>query len=280
MYLGELNHHGKTYPGEHPAIVPENIFNAVQANMERNRQTQHRTRTAHQAPLTGKVFDERGNLMTPTYSSRGGVRYRYYSCRLLIEGRREEAGTVKSVSAPALEEAVQNGLKAFARAESGERSVVQDGETLNAIERVTVFPDRLQVFVTGRAGHIDIPWARRVSRPKRQILLPHADASKDSRPIKSEVRENVVSAIALGRRWLSELTRNPDLTIEALAIREDRSKRSVNMFLSLNFLAPPIVSALLVGKLPRGIGITRLVNLPSSWSRQYEVLGLMAHGRD
>lgn len=83
-------------------------------------------------------------------------------------------------------------------------------------------------------------------------------------------------AVVLGRRWLSELTADPKLTIEALADREGRSSRSINMLLSLNFLAPEIVRALISGRLPRGIGITKLVNLPASWEKQLEVLGVTA----
>ena len=46
------------------------------------------------------------------------------------------------------------------------------------------------------------------------------------------------------------------------------------MTISLAFLAPNLVTAAAEGRLPRGIGIERLRDLPSEWSRQYEVLGL------
>jgi site-specific DNA recombinase len=50
------------------------------------------------------------------------------------------------------------------------------------------------------------------------------------------------------------------------------------MKLSLAFLSPAIVVAAIDGRLPRGIGVTRLVDLPSDWARQHEMLGLAPIG--
>ena len=46
------------------------------------------------------------------------------------------------------------------------------------------------------------------------------------------------------------------------------------MTISLVFLAPTLVKAVIVGALPRGIGVTRLCDLPAEWSCQYTTLGL------
>jgi hypothetical protein len=102
---------------------------------------------------------------------------------------------------------------------------------------------------------------------------PHSDDTKDQRPIKSEVRTRIVRAIALGRSWLSELVSGKVGGTEELAQRENRSKRSVHMLISLAFVGPDIVEALIEGKLSRGIGITKLVGLPSNWTEQRHVLG-------
>jgi site-specific DNA recombinase len=46
------------------------------------------------------------------------------------------------------------------------------------------------------------------------------------------------------------------------------------MTISLAFLAPNLVKAAIEGRLLRGIGVERLRDLPSEWSRQFEALGL------
>jgi hypothetical protein len=64
------------------------------------------------------------------------------------------------------------------------------------------------------------------------------------------------------------------MDIEQIAAREDRSKRSVRMMISLAFLAPDIVEAAISGTLPRRIRVSRLTDLSPSWRKQREMLGL------
>ncbi len=85
---------------------------------------------------------------------------------------------------------------------------------------------------------------------------------------RSERRSKLVRGIALGRQWLSELTSGKVRDTVEIATRERRSQRSVHMMLSLAFLAPDIVEAAAEGRLPRGIGMTRLTDLPPSWANR------------
>ena len=61
-----------------------------------------------------------------------------------------------------------------------------------------------------------------------------------------------------------------------IAAREGRSTRSVQMMISLAFVAPDIIEAAMSGAIPRGIGLTRLMDLPPLWSEQRRLLGLKA----
>jgi site-specific DNA recombinase len=61
---------------------------------------------------------------------------------------------------------------------------------------------------------------------------------------------------------------------EDIAARERRSKRSVHMTLSPAFVAPEIIEAAVLGAIPRGIGLTRLMDMPRLWSDQRQTLGL------
>jgi site-specific DNA recombinase len=51
---------------------------------------------------------------------------------------------------------------------------------------------------------------------------------------------------------------------------------AVNMNLTSAFLAPEIVKAAIDGRLPRGVGISRLSDLPASWREQFRQLGIAA----
>ncbi len=46
------------------------------------------------------------------------------------------------------------------------------------------------------------------------------------------------------------------------------------MTISLALLAPGLVKAAIDGRLPRGMGVARLCDMPAEWSRQYQALGL------
>ena len=48
------------------------------------------------------------------------------------------------------------------------------------------------------------------------------------------------------------------------------------MTISLSFLAPDLVKAAVEGRLPHGMGVTRLCDLPAEWSRQHQILGLVS----
>ena len=46
------------------------------------------------------------------------------------------------------------------------------------------------------------------------------------------------------------------------------------MTISLAFLAPDLVKAAIEGRLPHGMGVARLADMPAEWSRQHQMLGL------
>jgi hypothetical protein len=52
-----------------------------------------------------------------------------------------------------------------------------------------------------------------------------------------------------------------------------RAVRPPNLHITA-FLAPNLVKAAVEGRLPRGIGVERLRDPPTEWSRQFEALGL------
>lgn len=83
IYRGKIVHKGEVYPGEHEAIVPEDLFLAVQDKLKANASgTSRRLRGQQQSLLTGILEDSSGRAMTPSHASKGKAqRYRYYVTR-------------------------------------------------------------------------------------------------------------------------------------------------------------------------------------------------------
>ena len=92
--------------------------------------------------------------------------------------------------------------------------------------------------------------------------------------MRANARAILLEALRDAHRWLHELLSDPDQTLESLALREGKTDRSIRMTLSLAFLAPNIVKAAVEGRLPRGFGLKRLVDLPMAWPDQWRALGL------
>jgi len=97
IYRGQVEHKGIAYPGEHKAIVDDELWDAVQAKLSENVRQRRRTQVQSGALLGGIIFDEHGNRMSPTYTMRRGNRYRYYISRPLTQG--PGGRTVKGASA-------------------------------------------------------------------------------------------------------------------------------------------------------------------------------------
>jgi len=104
VYLGETTHKGASYQGEHEAIVPADLFDAVQKKIaELRRCALGKPRAEHGALLAGILFDELGRPMTPSYSvNPRGRKYRYYISRSDSAGAANQSLT--RISAPALEQ--------------------------------------------------------------------------------------------------------------------------------------------------------------------------------
>jgi site-specific DNA recombinase len=126
-----------------------------------------------------------------------------------------------------------------------------------------------------KAKSLVVPWKKPPSKQPRQILPPAGPSSRqDQRPIRAETRAKLIAAIATARQWLNELVARTMQNVEQIADREKCSIRQVNRTITLAFLAPGLIQAAVEGRLPQGIGVARLRDLPTEWVSQYERLGL------
>ncbi len=307
LYLGEINHRDKSYPGEHQPIIEQALFDQVQAKLDENLRGRRLKNERSQALLLGRLYDDRGNRMTPTYAIKKRVRYRYYVSCVLAQGRKDEAGSVSRVAASEIETIVLDALAKLAGAdvpatrrdhpmptgfgEKAHREIddangrhpdpASDRENVErTIERIVVRSQSVEIRLVERAdlsvqsNVTTIPWSPATFRRRREVIQPTDVSSAAVRPIRTEARTKLLAAIAKGRRWLDGIVSGAASDIESIAAREGLSERSGRMILSLAFLAPDIVKAAVNGTLPRGFGVSRLTDLPASWNEQRQRLGL------
>jgi DNA invertase Pin-like site-specific DNA recombinase len=279
FYVGEVKFKSEVLVGEQPAIIDRDLFDAVQVKLNAQVSNHKTARTKSEALLAGRIFDDRGNRMTPSHVRKGGIKYRYYLSSVLLQGSAERAGSVRRVPAVEIETQVAKSVREHLKlsASIDDRSLID-----RHVARVEVQSERLviqlvQPHKTDRAkvdGTLNVPW-RKTRLTRRREILPSVETSPlSARPIRSETRATLVASIARGRRWLHELLADARADVESIAKRERCSVRQVNMTISLAFLAPDLVKAAIEGRLPRGIGVTRLRDAPVEWSRQHAMLGL------
>ena len=87
VYVGQTAHKGKTYPGQHDAIIEKSTWDAAQTLLDDQAPARtSSTNTKQKSLLTGLAFDERGDRLSPTYARKAGRRYRYYISNRLMQG--------------------------------------------------------------------------------------------------------------------------------------------------------------------------------------------------
>lgn len=280
VYIGEIVHKGVRHVGQHPPLIDPETWEAVQAKLAANLHESRHRREGSDAPLIGRVFDDRSHAMSPSYAQKGQIRYRYYVSQALLQGRRAEAGSRPRVPAPELEALVLDRITTAAKDNAagevlgGGDDLEQRPPSLDGVERVIIGADSIEIILSavGEGGgppqRITAEWRPSTGRRRRSVLSP----DETSRPIRAEARAKALAAIAAGRCWLEELASGAVKDTAEIAGREGCSERSVRMTLSLAFLSPNIVRAIVDGTAPRGIGVSRLSELPSSWKEQASTL--------
>jgi site-specific DNA recombinase len=114
IYRGEITHKGNSYPGEHPAIIDQPLWDEVQAALAKNRvERATGVRAKHPSLLGGFVFDATGERLTPTYAVKKGTRYRYYISTSLMREARSNRSNGWRIPAGDLEGLVIDRLRAF-----------------------------------------------------------------------------------------------------------------------------------------------------------------------
>ncbi len=214
--------------------------------------------------------------MSPTWARKGSKRWRYYVSQAALQGDKSKAGSILRVPAADVETLVARALGL-----SPDRAASQI-DIRKMIDRVVIGRATIRIQLpevedgTDSARILTLPWTRPSLYRKREIIQGANDAKTYARPMRANARAILIEALRDAHRWPDELLSDPRLTLESIASREDKTDRSIRMTLSLAFLAPDIVKAAVEGRLPRGFGLKRLVDLPMAWPDQWRALGLQA----
>jgi site-specific DNA recombinase len=111
FYIGEVKYKGEVFPGEQTAILDRTLFDSVQTKLDQQRTNHTKARQQSDSLMMGRIFDERGNRMTPTYAVKKGVRYRYYISAALIQGQSDKTAKLNRVPAAEIEKLIISAVR-------------------------------------------------------------------------------------------------------------------------------------------------------------------------
>ena len=279
IYIGDVSHRGKAYPGQHQAILSREVFDAVQAKLAAAAPELVEARSSGRRPsLLGKLFDDAGNPMTSAHANKAGKRYFYYVSTALNAGKTR--GSLTRLSAPKIEHAVADLVAPMLDA-AWKADCAFSTRIVQAIRKIVVRPERLEVTllraavdparlalpdmrVADEAMSFEAPLLLHRTQRARTLL---AAAHDEPPPL---IDRPLVRALALARCWSREIATGTTPSLRAIAKREDICPSYARQILPLAFLAPDLVEAVLEGKQPPSLSLAALVAkpLPVLWDEQ------------
>ena len=267
IYLGEMHHGGKWFEGEHEAIVDQATFDRVQQLLATKSNGRKVKRSDSGALLLGKLYDDKGNRMSPSFSSKNGVRYRFYVSSAVLRGRKAAAGSVGRIAAAEIESAVLAALAAHLPRQGLDGALVH----IDKVQRVIVASDQVLIAIAGAsdddgaAQEIRVPW---LPKPKNAATV------EEGRSLSEGARnESLIQSVVRAHVWMQCLHNRTYESIEVLAEANRLHPKVVRQALRLAFLAPDVTSALLDGRQPAGFSLAQIPRpLPLSWGEHRRLL--------
>ncbi len=298
LYIGEIAHKGARFPGQHEAIVDRASWEAVQRQLGHNAaRARGDSGESSFAPLTGKIFDEAGERLTPTYAVKKGRRYCYYVSRSLVVGTATDAPRAWRIPARQIEEVIAAAIAELLDDRAGIAGRIEEAcipaEGLPSIFEATADLRRRLLSAAGRNAML-AKLVNRVElrRDRLQItislspLVADNAAKADQEPlmierevpfqirrrgvelklvIESRNRQStapdpvLLKEVARAHRCFEALLKGDAENLSMLASREGVSDRYISSLLPLAFLAPEIVEAISTGQQPPDLTAHKLI---------------------
>src|SRR6266404_5068121 len=147
FYIGEVVYRGEVHRGEHEPILDSALFEAVGAKLAARPRARRCRLRGLPAILSGRLFDHRGNRMSPTHANKRGARYRYYVSQAVLQKKPPPPGLVSRVPAAEIEALVVAALRSHLRASSAGGQLPDNDRDLveRHLERVTLTPNHLEL---------------------------------------------------------------------------------------------------------------------------------------
>jgi site-specific DNA recombinase len=296
IYRGEMVHNGKAYPGEHEAIVDQELWDAVQQRLDENAVDRKIGRNVREVSLlAGLVVDEHGRPMSASHANKGTRRYRYYvtlqdhardkpawrvpahDLEQIVIGRVGEhlADLSRHLNGPAsacLDRRIRAAKDSIDQLSSGNAQLVR-AALLRLIKRIEVGEERAMIeLAEGKVGEaltLEAASAKIRSGREVKLVIPGSEDEAEARR-DGKLVGMLAKAYSVRERILA------GESVADIAIAEGSSPSRIGRYARLGLLAPDIVAAAVEGKQPASMTRSSLweaTSIPLDWEGQRGLLG-------
>ena len=152
IYVGQIAHKSQVHEGQHPPIVTLDLWDEVQQSLRDHLGATRtkRTRQSSGALLAGKLYDDRGNRMSPSWARKGSKRWRYYVSQAALQGDKSKAGSIFRVPAVDVETLVAEALGKLSPDHAASQTNIR-----NLIDRVVIGRTTIQIQLSEVAEEND-----------------------------------------------------------------------------------------------------------------------------
>lgn len=297
-YIGLVGHKGVWYKGEHKGVISEELFNKAQEIMESNRNI-HNKYEVQKSLLSGKIFDDNGNYMSPSWSTgSNGKRYRYYISQAVIRHEPKRIGKISKVSLKEIEKLTDKALADYIHNKQKIYEYIKDyainkqEDILNKLEKYVLTRDIERLIIKRveiRENEIRISlYSEQVKEvlnaiyENRQEKVLKAEELKNEDSfivpyrigiidngkkiiigdIEKEERyrdKQLIKLIIKAYEWHNDILNGK--TIKEISQKESVSIRYILRLLQISFINPKIMKKIIDGKQARNLTRSKLESL-------------------
>ena len=304
IYIGQIRHKGTCHPGQHGAIIDQELWEQVQQHMTSN-SVEHKTRSRNtvSCPLTNKLFDVSGERLIPVHVNKKGRRYRYYISESLKSDPKDASPNGWRLPGQEFEHVITHAASGIIHDDVAVTAALQDsGITVHHIQsalheakkiqpNATDVIDRFIKRVELRQDGI------RLTLSLASLVVPEMDANiviivrdipmqMKRRGVEmrliiggtgpARVDRTLLRTIVRAHTWFNELVSGRVHTMAEIASQEGVDKSYVSRVMTLAFLAPDITESIIAGRQPADLSVEKLtkrIDLPLDWAQQRRLLG-------
>lgn len=301
-YAGKITHEGKLYDGQHPALIPQAMWDQVQEHLSQTAARQRgKGNIAPPSPLIGKLFDASSDRLTPSHTVRNGRHIRYYVSRRLIIGTRAQHPDAWRLPAVQLEPALSGLLQSYLldertayqilpEASAGEMrdlssKMIDLSERIGSDAEMSVWPHliercdiaadavKLKLDQKAFATVLDIKCAR-LSQEALLLIAPFNLRKRGFETkiiigaMQGAIDATLLQNIALGQSWYEDIIAGA--TLQDIAARTRIDTKRIRQMIEIALLAPDLLDDIISGQQPIGLTTEWLKthDLPIRWGAQ------------